>query len=415
MNQKFILIAFKFPPYAGVGGFRWSKLSKYLAQQGHQIHVITVNWDEHGPNTYIDDVQHPNISIHRIASGYPHNFRYRVFKNRYLNAFKNRILLYPLNRYIFYDDEAQYWGRYLIPYVEQLLKQENINLLVTTGSPFQANRWAAVIKQRNPHIRLIQDFRDDWVDDPLRSWPKNKIDTVRQWQNFAVETADCIVTVTYGLLDLYLRETNQICRQVIRNGYDDDSMNGMNIHKPTHGIKDNRFNFVHAGSVSGGRQEPMQKFLFAIRDVRTQIPEIKVTLIGEVNRMLAVEFNDLIKTGFLELKGYVSPLALFELLQDYRYALQLNARVYPFSLSTKIYEYGMLKIPTISLNYGGEIESLIKEYDLGYSLNIDKENIVRFLINLYREPTQSFDFKIEEFSYANLAKRYSDLLNTVGQ
>ena len=67
--KPIILIAYRFPPYAGVGCYRWSKLCKYLAELGHTIHVVTVDWQHLGPDTFIEDVQDPNIVIHKIPSG----------------------------------------------------------------------------------------------------------------------------------------------------------------------------------------------------------------------------------------------------------------------------------------------------------------------------------------------------------
>ena len=55
MSPPLLVIAYKFPPYAGVGGFRWAKLSKYLARLGHEVHVVTVPWRGGGPNTLVAD------------------------------------------------------------------------------------------------------------------------------------------------------------------------------------------------------------------------------------------------------------------------------------------------------------------------------------------------------------------------
>ena len=134
--KKIILIAYKFPPFAGVGALRWSKMSKYLAEMGFVIHVFTIDWTTSlGDHTYSDDVKHKNIIIHRIPSGY-----FKVLnpgKNRYINKLK-----YYLEQFAYYDDEAQRWGPHLIPAVETLMKKEAINTVIATGHPFQAIRWA---------------------------------------------------------------------------------------------------------------------------------------------------------------------------------------------------------------------------------------------------------------------------------
>lgn len=405
MNTPFLLIAFKFPPYAGVGGFRWSKLCKYLARLGHEIHVVSVDWKWQGPNTLLEDVQHANLHIYRIPSGYPHNVKYYPLRQPYLNALRNRLLRYTLDRRFFFDDEAQQWGRHLIPFCERLLRQEAIRVVVATGGPFQANRWAAVLKQRNPHLRLIQDFRDEWTDDANRSWPPSQMPLVKSWQKAAVEAADSVVVATEGLLRLFLAGTRQTEGYVIRNGYDPDIGRELGSAIPQDDLS-----FIHIGNLASGRDRPLDKFLNAVRLVRRQNPAIRVRLVGGHGKDTPRKFSDLLKDGTLELRPHVSQKAALEMVRGFAYALHFNAQEYPWAVSTKIYEYGMLKVPTISFNYGGEIHELILGHDLGYSVHVEKEDLAAFLAGLSQAPKRRFAFDIQPFAYDNLAMRYSELI-----
>ena len=78
--MKLLIVAFKFPPYGGVGSFRWAKLSKYLAKNGHKVKVISVDWNKNSQNNLYHDIVHKNISIERISSGYP-----QILNIEYLN------------------------------------------------------------------------------------------------------------------------------------------------------------------------------------------------------------------------------------------------------------------------------------------------------------------------------------------
>jgi hypothetical protein len=82
-RRPLLVIAYKFPPYAGVGGFRWAKLSKYLARLGHEVHVVTVPWREHGPNTLVADAAEPGVIVHPIRSGSPHRLRHLPLRGRW--------------------------------------------------------------------------------------------------------------------------------------------------------------------------------------------------------------------------------------------------------------------------------------------------------------------------------------------
>jgi glycosyltransferase involved in cell wall biosynthesis len=355
----------------------------------------------------LQDVQHPNITIHRIPSGYPHNLRHRVFRNWLINGIKNAVFIYGLNRYFFHDGEAQRWGRYLLPRCEEILARENIEVVIATGGPFHANRWAAVLKKRTPHLRLIQDFRDPWADDVAKSRSKPQLAKVRAWQEMAVETADSVVAVTEGLLELYLRDSHREKGYLIRNGYDPDSANvRIDPVSPETG-----FGFIYLGDIPPSRQEPLSRFLKAVRQVRPKIPDICVTLVGGYRKMPARQFPDLVEEGVLELRPYVPQETAFEMVRRHRYALQLNARMYPYAVSTKIYEYAMLKVPTVSLNYGGEIGGLVLNRDLGYSVNVEEDDIAAFLTGLYQQPRRQFSFDVADFAYDRLALQYSKLID----
>ncbi|MDH5716644.1 MAG: glycosyltransferase [Spirochaetia bacterium] len=405
--KKFLLIAFKFPPYAGVGGFRWSKLCKYLAQMGHEIHVVTVRWKKMGPNTFIEDVNHPNIKIHQIESLYPHNIKYKSFNNKYLNKIKI-ILWYLLNKFIlsifYFDDEAQRWGRTLIAYCEKLLKEENIKVVISTGHPFQANRWAAVLKEKNPEIKLIQDFRDPWYEDP----EVNKIKKIEEWQRFSIAQADKVVAVTKGLLDLFLKKESKSKGYVIDNGYDKNDFYENLLKKRNQKLYD----FIYLGNVACGRSELLLKFIKSIREIKDKIKIKKILIISSyVPNFIQTEIEDLVQTGLIELKPIMSQEKAFEYLVLSKYGLQLNAKVYPYLVSTKIYEYAMMKVPCVSLNYGGDIEDYFKKYDIGYSINVEKADLKKELIKLYKKPEKKFKFNISKFYYKNLAKEYSKLIN----
>jgi glycosyltransferase involved in cell wall biosynthesis len=369
--------------------------------------VVTVDWRGGGPNTLLQDVQHPNITIHRIPSGYPHNLRHRVFKNRLINGVKNTIFVYGLNRHFFYDGEAQHWGRYLLPRCEEILEQENIEVVIATGGPFQANRWAAMLKKRNQHIRLIQDFRDPWADDVAKSRSKPQLENIRVWQKMSVETADCVVTVTDGLLKRYLHNTCQQNGYIISNGYDPDDADVQ-----VDGVSpETDFSFIYIGDIAPSRQESLERFLEAVRQVRSDIPNIRVVLVGGHRKMPEERLSDLIEGGVLELRPYVPQRTVFEMVKRHTYALQLNAKLYPYLVSTKIYEYGMLGVPTVSLNYGGEIEGLVLDRDLGYSVSVEEDDIAAFLTGLYEQPRRQFLFDVADFAYDRLAVQYSKLIN----
>ncbi|MDB4917282.1 MAG: hypothetical protein JWM95_4926, partial [Gemmatimonadetes bacterium] len=41
--RRLLVISYHFPPDGSVGGFRWAGLSKYLAREGWEVHVVTAS------------------------------------------------------------------------------------------------------------------------------------------------------------------------------------------------------------------------------------------------------------------------------------------------------------------------------------------------------------------------------------
>ena len=147
-----------------------------------------------------------------------------------------------------------------------------------------------------------------------------------------------------------------------------------------------------------------------------QVESIRVILVGNYTYALKHRYQNLVDTGVLQLVGWVSQTRALEIVAAADYALQLNVKIFPYALSTKIFEYAAMGVPTLSLNYGGDIDELIRECSLGYSVNLDVDDIEVWVDRLLaNELDESFRFSIEDFAYNALAKKYSDLVQSAAE
>jgi len=412
MKKKIIVIAYKFPPFPGVGAYRWSKLCKYLAKAGYQIHVITVNWKKTTMNTLDDDIHHKNIKIHRIGSMYPLGLFSRRDQNLlYKLIFK--LFQICIGKILYFDDMAQLWGWRLVPYCQNLIKKEKISVVIATGHPFQSNRWAAIIKRRNNSIKLIQDFRDPWANDPdIKRNFFSRI-MIQRWQRFSVEGADAVVAVTKGLLEFFIDSDSNIKEKgvVIRNGVDTEfSIKGIRRSKK---IPKNIIKIIYAGSLGNKRDMVLCELLKVIEKKIDIYHTIKIDIFGGSSGYISSKFKSLISREVINFYPAVKQKELFKKMAEYNYALHLNNKGNYFAASTKIYEYAFLKIPTFSLNYGGELDYLVKKFDLGISVNLEIDNLELKIGELISDK-RKYKFKgIEQFSYSYIAQQYSDLIQSM--
>jgi hypothetical protein len=412
-RRRLLVIAYKVPPYAGVGGFRWAKLSKYLARLGHEVHVVTVPWRAHGPNTLVADAAEPGVTVHPIRSGSPHRLRHVPVRGRWPLAARHYALR-ALDRILFYDDEAQRWGRHLIGACERLIDEHDIGVVIATGHPFQANRWAAALKRRRPGLRLVQDFRDPWADNPFRALSPRVAARVRAWQEEAVAAADAVVSVTPSLLDLYLQGATEPRGLVISNGADPAAVPDVRAD----GAGDpGRIRLTHIGNVSNGRDRPLRALLDAVRQIDGN-PAIEVVLVGAMLDAIARANSDLVARGSLRIQPPVSQAEALRRVAASDYALQLNAREFPYLVSTKIYEYALLRVPALSLNYGGEVDTLVRDHGFGHSVDLSRRSDLPELLRSLPERAAAdrgggLAFDVEPFTYPVLAREYSALIESL--
>ena len=410
MSPPLLVIAYKFPPYAGVGGFRWAKLSKYLARLGHEVHVVTVPWRGGGPNTLLADAAEPGVTVHPIRSGSPHRLRHFPLRGRWPLAARH-VALRALDRAFFYDDEAQRWGRHLLGACERLIDEHGIGVAIATGHPFQANRWAAELKRRRPALKLVQDFRDPWADNPFHPLTPRQAARVRGWQDEAVAAADAVVSVTPELLELFVRGVPGKRAEVITNGVDPESVEGGPAPPPAAGP----IRLTHIGNVTNGRDRPLGALLEAVRGLGPGGPPIEVELVGAGLGFLRRAHPDLVADGVLRVRDPLpQPEALRAVAQSH-YALQLTAREFPYGASTKVYEYALLRVPQISLNYGGFVDGLVREHGFGHSVDLGRDADLAGLLRSLPEragPDRDgrFAFDVEPFTHPALARRYSALV-----
>lgn len=406
MNLKILLIAYKFPPYAGVGGYRWSKLAKHLAALGVEVHVVTVDWEQISENSLVEDTISDNIIIYRIPCNYPHNFRTKKFNSLLVDNLK-KLILRVIDQVIYWDDEAQYWGRDLLPFCEKLVRDKNIKTVIATGHPFQSLRHASELKRRIPKIKFIADFRDPWFQHRQAPLIKYRARHLRTWVQEVMLTADLNVFVTRGLISHYLALLDPSVRELINVAH---IQNGVDIGHEQTARSNEMFDhdFIHAGNITNGREEPLRRFLLGLQKIA---PTSSVLLVGVVPIRVLAEFSSLKN---LIVSDPVSQDDVFSLIKKSRYALQLNAQHVPYSVSTKIYEYPALGRPVISVNYGGEVAELVWKYKLGYSLRADSSSFESELAAIINSGPISISFP-PSFSYQSVAQYYLERIQQLHQ
>ncbi len=410
MPERIALVSFKFPPYEQVGARRWTKLAKYLAIQGVELDVFTTYWGAGAAG--ISDIDHTNIHVHRIPCFGLHRLWYARFDRSTLFGrigwFVERVLTRYVRGWALFE-EARFWRR-SAKEIRRTLADRDIDTLIATGAPFMAVWWAAQVKKQRPDIRFVVDYRDPWTP----SAPPASKRAARQlrMEDDVLAQADLVITVSEGLAEM-LRERALTCPvAVLRNGCDPQEVR--REARPT----EREPVILHAGNVYVGRERPLEVLLEVIRDKGDEFPELRFVFYGGFPAHLKRSYADLIGSGVLSVRDRIAPEDLMVEIGSAFACLQFNAAESPFALSTKIYEYACAGRPTLSLNYGGEIEQLITEHSLGWSVNAETADAIRAgLLTVLQAWRSNPDMAIDsqatrQFSYPILAERLITLLDT---
>ena len=137
MAVDLLLVSFYYPPFPGVGSRRWAFLSRFFAENGYRVAVLT------SPLSGREDATlagHENLTVHTVPA--PPRRPPRIPRLPFI-------------------EEWLAWQRPFLGSLENLIANENPRLLVFTGGPFFSFTLAPGLGKRFG-VPYWLDFRDAW-------------------------------------------------------------------------------------------------------------------------------------------------------------------------------------------------------------------------------------------------------------
>lgn len=290
LKLKVLILTYYFPPAGGSGVQRWLKFVKYLPYFNVEPIVYTVK----NPNYPITDVSlasdlPTNLKILRQSIFEPNNLVSKFSKkNKQSVGFLNKkpTFLGKITQYIranyFIPDARKFWIKPSVSYLEKYLKDNHIDVIITTGPPHSVHLIGLALKEKT-NISWIADFRDPWTDiDYFHQLPltKRAINKHRQLEQTVLKKADQVIVIGKTMQNKYLSFNKNTV--VIPNGFDD-------FKESSSYIMDEKFSLLHIGMLNSDRNH---------------------IVLWEVLSELAQENNDFKNTLEIKLIGKVCPEAL---------------------------------------------------------------------------------------------------------
>ena len=423
--KKLLLITYYWPPSGGAGVQRWLKLSKYLALQGVEVHILTVN-PKKASYTTIDksllkDV-HQNLIIHTTDSFEIINYYSKIVGKKnvpsagFSNVNNNSIIQKTVNSLrsnLFIPDPRKGWNKYAYKKALQIINKHNINTVITTSPPHSTQLIGLKLK-KSSNINWIADLRDPWTDIyyyHLLGHSKLSKSIDKKFEKSVIEHSDKILTVSKGLSEIFqsksdLEASDKII--IMPNGYDPDDFN-----KQLPKIKkDNHFVISYTGTISN-QYEP-DVFFNALKNIKTS-KNIKLQFVGSISSDLI----DSIKSLGIELE--IIPTVPHDEIVNYQQMADALLLVIPKVsnakgiLTGKLFEYLASKKPIIAIvPEESDAREIIEDCKAGicFTRNESKKLQIELerLIHSTQPKISPDQMKVESFSRKNQAIQIATLL-----
>jgi glycosyltransferase involved in cell wall biosynthesis len=394
--KKVLIITYYWPPSGGAGVQRILKFSKYLAQLGYELFIVTV--DENFASypsfdkTFEKDVP-TSATVVRTRTFEPFNAYSRIIGRRSIpTGFSNESnpgLVQKATRFIrgnfFIPDARRGWVRYAVKAASELIRKESIDTVICTSPPHSAQLAGLVLKKKY-NIRYIADLRDPWTDiyyyDEFIHLPYAKnIDKCFELK--VLERSDAIVTVSDELKKLFLAKSQNISPDkitVIHNGFDEDDFR----KECTAAGED--FVISYTGTLADSYGPEV--FLRALRKVIQSHTGIKVVLhlIGSPSESVMRRAEELSIANCIRLTPTVSHEKSVEMLfaSDALWLLIPRVKDDKGILTGKLFEYLASRKPIIAVGpVDGDAAKIISECNAGKMFSRDQEDqITDYILGL---------------------------------
>ncbi len=232
-QKKILIITYYWPPAGGPGVQRWLKFAKYLPEFGWDPVIYTPANPSYPllDESLLKDIPQ-NIEIVKTRIWEPYQLAEKLnksnkkFKAGQFDVGKNQSWKSKLSIWVrgnfFIPDARVFWVKPSIKFLEQYLKENKIDVVVTSGPPHSLHMICLGLKKKFPNLKWIADFRDPWTEISYYKHlklTKSSDRKHRQLESAVFKNADITLATSYTDADNFRKAgANAVC---ITNGFDE--------------------------------------------------------------------------------------------------------------------------------------------------------------------------------------------------
>ncbi len=417
--RKVLVITYYWPPAGGPGVQRWLKFVKYLRDFGIEP-VLYIPENPHYPlldDSFAHDIpddlkiyKHSIKEPYRIASVFSSKKTKRISsgiiqsKNQ---SFLEKVLLWVRGN-LFIPDARKFWVKPSVGFLKDVLVNEGIETVITTGPPHSVHLIGYYLKKSQP-LNWIADFRDPWTT--IGYHKKLKLSSSaekkhKQLESDVLNSADKIIVTSNTTKLEFQQITNQPIK-VITNGYDGEIASSYKL--------DSKFTIAHIGSLLSGRN-PMNLWKVLsnlLRENEDFKKALQLRFIGVVSEEILASISEAGLQEYIEIVGYVTHYDALA----YQKSSQVLLLVEIDSVDTigiipgKLFEYMAAKRPILGIGpKNWEVAGIVKETKTGqmfdYSDDIELKNVLLSWFQQFQQgELQISSGSIKQYSRRELTRK----------
>lgn len=429
-SKKVLILTYYWPPAGGAGVHRWLKFTKYLREFGWEPVIFTVKGGEtavedqqllaqipEGIETTRQPIWEPYTLFKRLKGQKKDQKVYSGFIDEQGKSnWKQRLAVFIRGNF-FIPDARMFWIRPSVRKLKQYLRQNPIDLIISTGPPHSTHRIAYHLRNtfKTP---WIADFRDPWTNidfyDQLQLTPlADRLH--RRMEQQVLRRADQVVVISPGMQEEFATLAPQAALTTITNGFDPADFQG------SPNSLDQEFSICHIGSMNKDRNPILLwKALQTLLSEAPQLKEkLKIRLIGKVDHSIFQSIESYGLSAYLE---KIDQLPHHEVLQAMQRSqvLLLSINNTPNAagiLPGKMYEYMGAQRPILAIGPAQkDAGAILRTTGAGVMHDYDdleglKKSLRQMFEDYLNENLQIDSSGTEQYSRRNLAGAYASLMD----
>jgi len=417
--KKILIITYYWPPSGGAGVQRWLKFSKYLPEFGYEPVILTVDEKEASyaqlDYSLVKEID-PGLGVHKTKTFEPYNL-YRKLSNKKeipYGGFSNQKKITAFEKFsrfirgnLFIPDPRSGWNRHAYKKAAHLIKEEKIEVIVTSGPPHSTHLIGRKLKKRTG-VKWIADFRDPWTDiyyynDLYHTALVARID--RWLEKNVLSDADKIITVSQEVGKLLLKKIplSPLKIAVIPNGFDESDF------EQAEPVQNEMFTITYTGTISMNYR--IEQFIEAVCQLPGKVKEgIRIRFVGNVPDEIVNLFKLKSLSSMVEVMGYIPHKQAVSQMKGASMLLMAipdtpdNKGI----VTGKLFEYLAARKPVLAIGpKGGDVDILIDKCKAGKLFPYhDTEGMKNFILEIFQQYRNGTSLKTtvnaEQFTRRNL-------------